>query len=102
MKPFNHPFVQCAIMFIGEILCLGVYAVKVLYNKRKQPQSGEASNENTPVATQEDKELIEGGEGEKKLRTDINPFLLAIPAAFDTVASTLMNIALTMVAASVY
>ena len=36
------------------------------------------------------------------LKTDINPFLLAIPAAFDIVASTLMNIALTMVAASVY
>jgi drug/metabolite transporter (DMT)-like permease len=36
------------------------------------------------------------------LKTDINPFLLAIPAAFDIIASTLMNIALTMVAASVY
>jgi drug/metabolite transporter (DMT)-like permease len=36
------------------------------------------------------------------LKTDINPLLLAIPACFDIVASTLMNIALTMVAASVY
>lgn len=36
------------------------------------------------------------------LKTNINPLLLAIPAAFDIIASTLMNIALTMVAASVY
>jgi drug/metabolite transporter (DMT)-like permease len=36
------------------------------------------------------------------LKTNINPLLLAIPACFDIVASTLMNIALTMVAASVY
>lgn len=36
------------------------------------------------------------------LKTNINPLLFAIPAAFDIVASTLMNIALTMVAASVY
>ncbi len=37
-----------------------------------------------------------------KLRIDINPLLLAIPASLDIIASTLMNIALTMVAASVY
>jgi hypothetical protein len=30
-KLFNHPFVQCAIMFIGELLCLGVYGAKLLY-----------------------------------------------------------------------
>ncbi len=39
---------------------------------------------------------------EKKLKTNINPLLLAIPAICDVIASTLMNIALTMVAASVY
>lgn len=36
------------------------------------------------------------------VKTQINPLLLAIPASFDIIASTLMNIALTMVAASVY
>ena len=36
------------------------------------------------------------------MKTHINPLLLAIPACFDIVASTLMNISLTMVAASVY
>lgn len=37
-----------------------------------------------------------------QLNTNINPFLLAIPACFDIIASSLMNVALTMVAASVY
>lgn len=36
------------------------------------------------------------------LKTNINPLLLLIPACFDIIASTLMNIALTMVDASVY
>jgi hypothetical protein len=36
------------------------------------------------------------------LKTNINPLLLIIPACFDIIASTLMNIALTMVDASVY
>ena len=39
---------------------------------------------------------------EVKLKTNINPALLAIPAAFDFCGSTLMFIALTQVAASVY
>ena len=40
--------------------------------------------------------------GVVQLKTDINPLLLAIPAAFDMVGSTLMNVALTMIPASVY
>lgn len=36
------------------------------------------------------------------LKTNINPAILAIPAAFDVCGSTLMNIALTMCAASIY
>lgn len=36
------------------------------------------------------------------LKTNINPFLLAIPAAFDIVSSSLMNVALTLIPASIY
>ena len=32
--PFTHPFVQCAVMFMGELLCLFVYGAKLLYMKR--------------------------------------------------------------------
>lgn len=40
--------------------------------------------------------------GVVQLKTDINPLLLAIPAAFDLVASSLMNVALTLIPASIY
>jgi len=36
------------------------------------------------------------------LKTKINPLLLAIPASFDVIGSTLMNIALTLINASIY
>ena len=29
---FNHPYVQCTIMFIGELLCLGAYGIKLTIN----------------------------------------------------------------------
>jgi hypothetical protein len=32
-KYFKHPYVQCAVMFIGELLCLFVYGGKLLYLK---------------------------------------------------------------------
>ena len=37
-----------------------------------------------------------------KLKTSINPCLLAIPACFDICGSTLMNIGLTLCPASIY
>lgn len=36
------------------------------------------------------------------LKTDINPLLLAIPASFDIIGSSLMNVALTLIPASIY
>ena len=92
-KTFNHPFVQCAIMFLGECLCLVLYGIKLLYNKHKAKTQSSMVVPTSPGTQQA--EMLH-------LKTNINPLLLAIPAAFDIVASTLMNIALTMVAASVY
>jgi hypothetical protein len=75
-------------MFIGELLCLFVYGAKLLFLKYQKSKNGAIEVEEVPSG--------------KQLRTDINPLLLAIPAAFDVIASSLMNIALTEVAASVY
>lgn len=42
---FNHPFFQCAVMFLGEFMCLGFYGIKLLKqkhdlkNKLKQRQA---------------------------------------------------------------
>jgi drug/metabolite transporter (DMT)-like permease len=75
-------------MFIGELLCLFAYGAKLLFLKYQRSKNGH-------IEVQEE---VTG----KQLRTNINPLLLAIPAAFDVIASSLMNIALTEVAASVY
>lgn len=70
-EKFTHPYFQCAMMFVGEFLCLGLYAGK------RMMYPGERSN-------------------------SVNPLIIAIPACFDICGSTLMFIALTMCAASVY
>ncbi len=91
LAKFTHPYYQSANMFLGEILCLVVYGGKILYQKRQRDLGMP-----TPMSpgTQ--------AAGVVQLKTDINPLLLAIPAAFDFVGSTLMNVALTMIPASVY
>lgn len=71
---FTHPYFQCAVMFIGEIFCLFLYGVKRLF----------ASSE--------------GSSG----REGLNPLVIAFPAMFDICGSSLMFVALTMCAASVY
>ena len=68
-------------MFFGELLCLGAYGIKIL-NEKRQSKEG----------------YVEMAIPKKQ----INPLLFAIPADFDIVASTLNNVALTMVAGSVY
>lgn len=80
-------------MFIGELMCLGVYGIKLLWQRRQRSLGKSSSEVMSPG---------EAAAGEVQLKTHINPLLLAIPACFDCIASTLMNIALTMVAASVY
>ena len=77
-------------MFAGEFMCLGFYYIKVTMQKRKQLAN----------SVKADSEIIVVPENNKK--DSINPLKLAVPAAFDTCGSTLMNIALTMTAASVY
>ncbi len=39
-EKFTHPYVQCAIMFIGEFSCLGVYGITVLIQKHKAKKQG--------------------------------------------------------------
>ena len=73
---FNHPYFQCAEMFVGELFCMLLYGIKQLCCR---------SGRNGPT----------GREG-------INPLVIAIPAMFDICGSSLMFVALTMCAASVY
>ena len=40
-KEYNHAFFQCAVMFVGELACLGAYFVKNLYmrNQKKEEET---------------------------------------------------------------
>jgi drug/metabolite transporter (DMT)-like permease len=78
-------------MFIGEFCCIFAYLI------RRQMQAKPKENaDQTPLSpgTQMAQET--------KLKTKINPLYLAIPATCDICGSTLMFIALTQCAASVY
>ncbi len=80
-------------MFVGELMCLFVYFGKTLLCKPKMPDDDEEETPASPGTKLAKK---------TKLKTKINPFLLAIPATFDICASTLMFMALTQCAASIY
>ena len=60
-------------MFIGELFCLIVYIIRKIFDNQ--------DNSNSKA---------------------VNPFLLAVPACFDIFGSSLMFVALTLCAASVY
>lgn len=85
---FNHAFFQTFCMFIGEFLCLGVYGIQ---HYREKKQYGDIMHSPSMIEAKK-----------KGLKTNINVCLLAIPACFDILASTLMFLALTMIAASIY
>ena len=77
-------------MFVGELMCLFVYFGRKLTQKKKTDEDEVQLSPGTQAAV------------ETKLKTSINPLLLAIPATFDICGSTLMFVALTQCAASIY
>ena len=72
-KKFTHPYFQCAVMFVGEFTCMIMYGMKRLCY---------------PAPAQDGPSM--------------NPMWIAIPAIFDICGSSLMFVALTMTAASIY
>jgi drug/metabolite transporter (DMT)-like permease len=91
---FNQPMLQTLNMFIGEILCLIIF----YFNKTEtyiQLTETEPEIESTEIESIE----IENTEIE---RIDKNYILLLFPALCDTLSSTLMNIGLIFVSASMY
>ena len=85
---YVHPFFQIFWMFIGEFWWLGIYKI---VEWRANSKYGGADNNPDIIKAK--------GRG---LNTEINEFLIAIPATFDCIGSSLMFIALTIIAASIY
>lgn len=86
---FLHPYLQTSSMFFGELIVYLFLFIKLWMDKRA-------------IAKQE---LLSPGTAQAKtvkMKTNINPLWLAIPASCDVCGSTLMFVALTMVSPSVY
>jgi len=76
---WEHPWFQAFAMFIGESFCLGYYFIEKQINRRKFGTRGM------------DPDIIDARK--EGLRSDINVFLFAIPAACDCIATALIYVA---------
>ena len=75
-------------MFFGETCCYLGFFVKNFIEKRRREREG----------LEDTRDIING----EKVKINISPLYLTIPAACDLCASSLTFVALTMVPASVY
>eukprot|EP00345_Euplotes_harpa_P002009 CAMPEP_0168322678 /NCGR_PEP_ID=MMETSP0213-20121227/3034_1 /TAXON_ID=151035 /ORGANISM="Euplotes harpa, Strain FSP1.4" /LENGTH=218 /DNA_ID=CAMNT_0008324615 /DNA_START=86 /DNA_END=742 /DNA_ORIENTATION=- len=86
-EPFEHPYFQCLIMFVGESLCIFIY----LYQRQSLVREF-GSVQASPGM----KKAVQEG-----MKTDINPLLFAVPMLCDSTASCLLLIAYINVPASI-
>ncbi|CAH2035358.1 unnamed protein product, partial [Iphiclides podalirius] len=75
-RPFDHPFLQATIMFLGEILCLITF--KLVYYKTRST----------------------GGHSLTQGNQNFNPLILMPAAMFDLIGTSIMYIGLTLTYAS--
>uniref|UniRef100_A0A0R3RX94 TPT domain-containing protein n=1 Tax=Elaeophora elaphi TaxID=1147741 RepID=A0A0R3RX94_9BILA len=90
-KHFNHPFVQAICMFIGELSCLFVYFIaRYIQNHRDQTSSydDQGSGSGIPTHMAEQHSL------------KFNPWIFAVPAFCDVLATSIMYIGLNLTQAS--
>jgi len=85
---FNHPFFQAAGMFVGELLCIFAFRATLLCatSKPKEQYVDESSEMSEDAALEE----------------DFPPYIFALPALCDMVATSMMYLGLTMTYASVF
>jgi drug/metabolite transporter (DMT)-like permease len=109
---FAQPLLQTLNMFIGEILCLAVFYINQLWNRYHKsgyepitidPQSAPISRSNEHI---DDDELLLDGDQllfnvEQELTGHLS-FWFLIPTILDLLATTMMNIGLILISASIY
>ncbi|KAJ1570091.1 Dynein heavy chain 1, axonemal [Nowakowskiella sp. JEL0078] len=105
-KYFEQPVWQTANMFIGETLCLLVYHSAVIINNyRNSKANGYIAIESQVDSTEQNSADSDSLSSTSDFRKDLKgtaPFLFWIPTLCDLTATTLMNIGLIYVSASVY
>jgi len=96
-RPFNHPFVQAVVMFIGQSLCLVTYFLTKLYRKycnRRKRVEGDAEDS-------DDLGLIDNEETNEPAPR-LNPLIFLPPTICDIVSTSIMYIGLNLTHASTF
>jgi len=118
-ESFEQPMWQTLNMFVGEMLCGLIYILSDLYFKtRASAGQYERIEESIPRDGKEDEEEKAGADGEEPSKTEppvefegdlVRPELqgkdvwyLFFPSFFDILGTTLMNVGLVFVSASIY
>ncbi|KAF2264892.1 integral membrane protein-like protein [Lojkania enalia] len=117
-KHFEQPVLQTLQMFIGEMGCWLVVLAASLYTRYTNAKSGYEPIPNAPepsgIVTPAESDITETGPVANPLKpthpddegriplTGWNVLLLALPACCDIAGTTLMNVGLLFVAASIY
>mmetsp|Transcript_27546 Transcript_27546/g.69514 ORF Transcript_27546/g.69514 Transcript_27546/m.69514 type:complete len:439 (+) Transcript_27546:231-1547(+) len=86
---FDHPFFQAAGMFIGELLCIIAFRITLLCATSKSREA---------LHVDESSEMSD----EAGLEEGFPPYIFALPALCDMVATCIMYLGLTMTYASVF
>ncbi|KAF7995596.1 hypothetical protein HCN44_006703 [Aphidius gifuensis] len=81
IRKFNHPFMQSAFMFIGEMLCLLIFKIAFIYFNRL----GDGTVDSHPLT---------------KGSRNFNPLVLLIPACCDLISTSTMYVGLSLTQAS--
>mmetsp|Transcript_7746 Transcript_7746/g.14697 ORF Transcript_7746/g.14697 Transcript_7746/m.14697 type:complete len:383 (+) Transcript_7746:84-1232(+) len=98
---FRYPYFQCATIFLGELLCLGVYAVLFKCSATTRDQFTK-----TYIVNQVEREqlLNDSGSdtGKDPLIKRLGFYIYTIPAAIDGLSTILSNLGLMLSTVSVY
>jgi drug/metabolite transporter (DMT)-like permease len=110
-KHFEQPVIQTAQMFIGEMGCWLVIGAYQAYQWIQKKRGGATVDESEPLLADSDSTLGEDGplstslvlpHDDREHLTGWKVTLLALPACCDIAGTTLMNVGLLFVAASIY
>lgn len=102
---FNQPVLQTAQMFVGEMGCWLVVGVAAAYRRivaRRSPAQRGYQAIDSSRADDEDDDDNTLDDGRPSVLRGYRVLLLALPAICDICGTTLMNIGLLLVAASIY
>ncbi|KAG5948445.1 hypothetical protein E4U60_001865 [Claviceps pazoutovae] len=105
-KLFEQPVLQTAQMFVGEMGCWLIIALMAAYRRltsRTSPsEPGYHAVATTDVVDDEDSNLSKFGVDGPSVLRGYRVMLLALPAICDICGTTLMNVGLLLVAASIF